>query len=197
VATDNREGGRIAARRLGELLKGKGKVAIIDDMPGSASTTDRVEGFREECRSKFPALEIVAVQFAMADRAKARTIAENFLSAYPDLAGIFANHENAAIGAALALAARENRSVRLVGFDASDQLVRYVRDGWIDSLVVQNPFRMGYEAVQAVAMHLSGSAPAKQIDTGSTLVRAADLDKPEVKELLSPDLRPWLDTAGR
>jgi ribose transport system substrate-binding protein len=192
IATDNREGGRIAARRLGAVLNGRGKVAIIDDMPGSASTGARVEGFLDECRSKFPGLQVLPVQFAMADRAKARQSAENLLTANTDLAGIFADHENAAIGAALALAGRGNRGVRLIGFDASEQLVGYLKDGWIDSLVVQNPFRMGYETVRALATKLSGGTPAPRIDTGSTLVLATELAKPEIKELIAPDLRQWL-----
>jgi ribose transport system substrate-binding protein len=195
VATDNREGGRLAARRMGEVLNGKGTVAIIDDMPGSASTTARVDGFKEECQAKFPSLEVLPVQFVMADRAKARAITENLLSAHPDLAGIFADHENAAIGAALALASRQNHNTRLVGFDSSEQLVRYLKEGWIDSLVVQNPFRMGYEAVHVLGLKLSGKSPEAKIDTGSTLVLAADLDKPEIKDLIAPDLRPWLDSS--
>lgn len=195
VATDNTESGRIAARRMGEALGGKGKVAVIDDMPGSASTSERVRGFEDECRSRFPQLQIVAVQFAMADRAKARGLMENLLTAHPDLAGVFADHENAAIGAALALAARQNRALRLVGFDSSDQLLGYLKEGWIDSLVVQNPFRMGYETVRALGMKLSGAAPPPRIDTGSTIILARDLDKPEIKELIAPDLSRWLGRA--
>jgi ribose transport system substrate-binding protein len=196
IATDNREGGRTAARRMGEALNGKGKVAVIDDMPGSASTGERVQGFEEECRTRFPGLEVLPVQFVMADRAKARQVAENLLTAHADLAGIFADHENAAIGAALALSSRQNRAVRLIGFDSSEQLVQYLREGWIDSLVVQNPFRMGYEATRALAVKISGGSPEARIDTGSTLVVAADLDKPQVKELISPDLRKWLEPAA-
>jgi ribose transport system substrate-binding protein len=192
VATDNKEGGRLAARRMGEKLQGKGKVAIIDDMPGSASTTARVDGFKEECQARFPGIEILPVQFVMADRAKARAVTENLLSAHPDLAGVFADHENAAIGAALALASRQNHDVRLVGFDSSEQLVHYMREGWIDSLVVQNPFRMGYEVVRVLGVKLSGKTPEKTIDTGSTLVTAANVDQPEVQALIAPDLKPWL-----
>jgi ribose transport system substrate-binding protein len=196
VATDNTEGGRVAARRLGSLISGKGAVAIIDDMPGSASTTARVNGFQEECRAKFPNLEVLPVQFVMADRAKARAVTENLLTAHPELAGIFADHENAAIGAALALSSRLNRGVRLVGFDSSDQLVGFLKEGWIDSLVVQNPFRMGYEAVRVLGLKLTGKTPEKQIDTGSTLILARDLEKPEIRELIAPDLKPWLGDGG-
>lgn len=170
VATDNREGGRTAARRLGTSLNGKGSVAIVDDMPGSASTTERVNGFQEEMRSKFPAIEVLPVQYVMADRAKARAVTENLLTAHADLAGLFADHENAAIGSALALSARGQRNVRLVGFDNSEQLRQYLNEGWIDSLVVQNPEKMGHEAVRVLAVKLNGGTPERVIDTGSTLL---------------------------
>jgi ribose transport system substrate-binding protein len=196
IATDNREGGRVAARRMGSVTGGNGKIAILDDMPGSASTTERVNGFREELATRFPAIEVLPVQFVMGDRAKARAVTENLLTAHPDLAGIFADHENAAVGAALALAARENRRVRLVGFDSSEQLVRFLEEGWIDSLVVQNPFRMGYETVRALAVKLNGKEPQKVIDTGSTLVVAPDLSKPKVRELLFPDVKKWLSASA-
>lgn len=192
VATDNREAGRMAARRMGAVLGGKGKVAILDDMPGSASTGARVEGFEAECAARFSAIVRLPVQFVMGDRAKARAVTENLLSAHPDLAGIFADHENATIGAALALRARENRGLRLAGFDSSEQLIENLRDGWIDSLVVQNPFRMGQETVRALGERLAGRTPARVLDTGSTLVLRESLEKPEVRELLMPDLKRWL-----
>jgi ribose transport system substrate-binding protein len=192
VATDNREGGRLAARRLIQVLNGKGKIAIISDMPGSASTTERVNGFEEECRRT--GLEVLPVQFVQADRAKARAVTENLLSAHADLSGIFADHENAAVGAALALSSRQNRDVRLVGFDSSQQLVTLLEDGWIDSLVVQNPFRMGYEAIRAVALNLAGETPAKETDTGSNVVTREDLKKPEIQNLLFPDVKKYLES---
>lgn len=192
VATDNREGGRVAARRLGSLVTGKGKVGIISDQPGSASTTARVEGFQEVMRTQFPGVQMLDVQFGMADRAKARAIAENMLSAHPDLAGLFVDHESSAAGAALAFRARRISSVKFVAFDASEQLVSGVRDGVIDSLVMQNPFRMGYESVRALANKLQGLPVTRQLDTGSTLVRREDLDKPEIHDLLFPDLSRYL-----
>lgn len=192
IATDNREAGRMAARRMGARLSGKVKVAVVSDMPGSASTTERVEGFQQELRARYPDFEMLPVQFVMADRARARAVTENLLSANAGLAGIFADHENAAIGCALALRARGNRQLCLVGFDSSDQLVDVLKEGWIDSLVVQNPFRMGYETVRALGLKLSGRVPDKSLDTGSTLVTAGDLEKPEVRALLKPDLATYL-----
>ena len=82
--------------------------------------------------------------------------------------------------------------VHFVGFDASDKLVGAVRAGEIDALVVQRPFEMGYLAVKTMVDHLRGQAVERRIDTGSTLVTKDNLDAPETKALVSPDLKTWL-----
>ncbi len=195
VATDNTEGGRMAARRLSEVLGGKGKVGVIGFMPGSASTMEREDGFQNEIRKSFPGIEIVGMQFGMADRAKAMAGTENILTAHPDLTGLFADNESSSSGAVQALKSRHSTSVKLVAFDASDQLIADLRDGVIDSLVVQNPFRMGYESTRAIGLKLAGQTPPAKIDSGATLVKREDLDKPEIKALLHPDIQQYLGTA--
>jgi ribose transport system substrate-binding protein len=191
VATDNRNGGRIAARRLAEVLEGKGKVLVVSDTPGSASTTERDIGFDEEIK-KSPGIQVLPVQFCYADRAKAMALVENHLAAHSDLAGIFADHENAASGTTLALRSRGKRTVKLVAFDVSEQLVADLKEGWIDSLLVQNPFKMGEEVVKALLAKIGGGTPAAETDTGITLVRAEMLEKPEIKQLLFPDIEKYL-----
>lgn len=195
VATDNVEGGRMAARRLGQILGGRGKVGIIGFMPGSASTMQREDGFQDEMKKRFPAVEIVGLQFGMANRAKAMAATENLLTAHPDLAGLFADNESSSSGTVQALKGRNARQVKLVAFDASEALIEDMRAGWIDSLVVQNPFRMGYESTRAVGLYLRGQQPPRHVDSGATLVTAADLTRPEIRQLLFPDLQRWL--AGR
>src|SRR5688572_21981025 len=61
AATDNRKGGNMAAERLGQLLGGKGKVMMLRYLEGSASTTDREDGFLEVMRSKFPGIELISI----------------------------------------------------------------------------------------------------------------------------------------
>lgn len=192
VATDNKEGGRIAARRLGELLGGKGKVALIGFMPGSGATMEREDGFKEELAAKFPGITLAAEQFGMADRAKAMAITENVLAAHRDLAGVFADNESSSSGAVQALKSRNARGVKMVAFDASEQLVQDVRDGWIDSLVVQDPFKMGYESTRAIALKLRGETPIATVDSGVRLVLRSEVDDPATKAFLFPDLKPWL-----
>ncbi len=197
VGTNNREGGAVAGRRMGAALKGKGLVAIITDSPGSASTSERDQGFIQELRRNFAGVRLLETQYCDSSRAKARSITENLLTAHGDLTGVFADHENATAGAALALKARGRKDVKLVGFDASELLTADMKDGWIDSLIVQNPFRMGYEAVRAIAAKLRGGSPAAETDTGVTLVGASDLERQDIRELLFPKSEQYLRSRKR
>jgi ribose transport system substrate-binding protein len=196
VATDNLEGGKVAARRLGEAIGGKGKVAVIGFMAGSQSTMERERGFEEEIKAKFPAIEVVALQFGMADRAKSMAVTENVLTAHPDLAGLFADNESSSAGAVQALKSRNRKNVKLVAFDCSEQLAADLRDGWIDSIVVQDPFRMGYDSTRMVALSLRGERPAPYVDTGVRLITRDQLDEPAVRAHLFPDLSPYLGTTA-
>ena len=188
VATDNRQGGRMAARKLAELLLEEGEVAIISFMPGSAATMEREEGFREEMTRRYPKIKIVQTAFGMADRAKARAATENILAAHPNLRGLFADNESSSAGAVLALKNRANTKVRMVAFDSNDQLVADLRDRNIDALVIQRPFVMGYESVKAIGRKLQGQKVVSRIDLSALLITRADLQRPDVIELLHPDL---------
>jgi ribose transport system substrate-binding protein len=161
-------------------------------MPGSASTMEREEGFLAETRKRFPQIEIVGVQFGMANRAKAMAVTENLLTAHSDLTGLYADNESSLAGAVQALKSRGARQVKLVGMDASEQLVADMRAGWIDSLVVQNPFRMGYESTRAIGLKLEGKPVPALVDSGATLVLRESLDTPEIQALVFPDIGKYL-----
>lgn len=187
VSTDNYLGGVQAARRMAEILSGNGDVAIVGVMPGGASTNRREEGFKETIAKEFPGLRIVAFQYGMSDRAKSLAVTEDILTAHPNLNGIFAPNESSSIGASQAVKMRgRGGKVKIVAFDASPSLVADLQEGIIDSLVVQNPYAMGYEGVRALCDRLAGKTPRRRIDTGVTLVTADNLADPEIQELLAP-----------
>ena len=79
--------------------------------------------------------------------------------------------------------------VKFVGFDASPNLVKGLRDGGIDGLVVQDPVHMGYLAVKTMVAHLKGQPVEKRIDTGVHVATKENMDTPEMKTLLEPDLQ--------
>jgi ribose transport system substrate-binding protein len=187
LATDNSEAGRMAARELARLVGAKGTVAMVMHAPGSGSTMDRERGFEDVMKTEFPQIQIVARQFGMSDRAKAMGAAENILTAHPDLNGIFASSEPSSIGTALALKSRNlSGKVKFVSFDSSDTLIEDLKGGTIDAMVVQDPFKMGFEAVKTLVDKLNGATPPKRIDLPARVVTKADLDKPDVHELLFP-----------
>ena len=186
VATDNVEAGRAAARAMIELTGGKGKVGIVMHAPGSASTMDREQGFTETLAAEAPGMQIVATQYGMSDRSKARAAAENILTAHPDLAAIFASSEPSSVGASLAIQGRELKDkVVLVAFDASDTMIEDLRSGAIDAMIVQDAYRMGFEAVKTLVDKLNGKTPPKRLDLHAARVQLKDLNEPEVKRLLN------------
>src|ERR1051326_3417232 len=89
VATDNYKAGQIGAERVGKLLGGKGVVAMVAVMPGSASTEAREKGFEEALHSKYPGIRIVDKRFGMAEVARSLLVSENILTAHPDLDALF------------------------------------------------------------------------------------------------------------
>ena len=193
VATDNYQGGVLGARQMAELLDGSGQVALVRMVPGSHSTNSRENGFKDTLAKEFPGIEVVAEDYCMADHAKALEIAENFLTAHPDLDGIFGSTEPATVGPARAIRGRNlSGRVRLVGFDYGDTIERDLEDGVVDAVVVQDPFRIGYIAVQTVVSRLNGDTPPKRIDTPIRVISAADLADPEVDAFLHPNLDRYL-----
>ncbi len=193
VATNNYGGGEIAARRVGQILGGKGTVAMVMNMPGSASTQEREKGFEDALAKEFPGIQIAARQFSMSDRAKAMSVAEDIMTANPKLDAIFASSEPSTVGAVQALKSRKLAgTVKLVGFDSSPTLLDDLKAGAIDALVVQDPFKIGYTGVQTVVAKLRGQTPEKKIDLQARVITAADLSQPDVKQLLNPDLDKYL-----
>ena len=189
VATDNRQGGRLAAERMSRLTGGKGRVLLLRYQEGSASTQEREAGFLEQLRATAPGIEIISSdQYAGPTRETAKRTSENLLNRYgADLQGIFTVNESSTIGMLLALQdiGRAGK-VRFLGFDASPLLLEAVRAGQLDGVVVQNPLRMGYLGVMTMVEHLRGKPVERRIDTGVMLVTTENLDSAATRQFLTP-----------
>jgi len=195
VATDNEKGGELAAVRLGTVLNGKGRVIMMRYQEGSASTMARESGFLAELGRKFPGITVVSSnQYGGPTTDAGFQTAERLLSTYRDVDGIFCPNESTASGMLLALAsAGLAGKIRFVGFDTSVKLVEGLRSGALDGLVVQNPFRMGETSVNLLIDTLNGTAVEKHVDTGATVVTKENMDQPDIKALLIPDLTKYLN----
>ena len=192
IATNNYEAGQDAARELAKLLNAKGTVGMIMHVPGSESTMDRERGFEDTLGKEFPNIHIVARLYGQSDRSKAMAAAENILTAHPNLDGIFASAEPSTVGTSQAIKSRGlSGKIKFVGFDTSQGLIEDLKAGVIDALIVQDPFRMGFDSVQKIVEKLQGKTPPKRIDVPTYVVEKQDLDKPEIKQLLSPESRAY------
>jgi len=192
IATDNYRAGQMAAERMGKILGGKGKVFVVAVQPGAASTEAREKGFEDAIHKGFPGLEIVDKRFGMAQIAQSLTVSENMLTAHPDAGGIFASNESSTMGAAQALRGRPGK-VKLVGFDWSPTLLDELRSGLIDSLVIQDPFKMGYESVLAAVSRLDGQRVQKDVDLAPRLIDKSNLEDPDIQAQLHPELKKYLN----
>ena len=195
VATDNYQGGVMAAKRLGGLLGGKGKIFLIRYQEGSASTMERERGFYEAVTKDFPGLTLlVQDQYAGATTETAYQLAENLIGRFPDVEGIFAPNESSTFGTLRAL--QESGlagKVRFVGFDSSPKLVQALKDKHIQGLVLQNPMKMGYMGVKFIVAHLRGDTIPKKVDTGVYLATPENMEDPEIHSLLEPEFSQYLE----
>jgi ribose transport system substrate-binding protein len=191
VATDNYHAGELAAEYLGNLLKGKGRVAILGVQPGAASTMEREQGFEDAIKKHFPAIQIVDKRYGWADFAKSLAVAENMLTAHGNLEGMFASNESSAVGATQALKGRKS-TTKLVGFDWSPTLIEDLRAGVIEALVVQDPFKMGYQAVKTAVEAIDGKPVEKMQNLPPLVVTRENLDDPLVQKQLNPPLDKYL-----
>jgi ribose transport system substrate-binding protein len=190
VATDNYGGGVMAARRLGKILDRRGNVAMIAVIPGGASTLEREQGFKDTLQKEFPELKLVAWQYGMSDRARSLAVTEDILTAHPNLDGVFASNESSTIGAVQAVKERGLAGkVKIVGFDSSPSLVDDLKAGIIDSVILQDPFQIGYQGLKSLLDNRAGRNPPRRIDLPPTLVTRDNLNDPKIQALLNPDLQ--------
>ncbi len=196
VATDNREGGRIAAHNLGKILDGKGNVILLRYAVGSNSTEEREEGFLEVMKKDFPAIKLLSTdQHAGATRDSAKRVAETLLNRYgTQVNGVFASNESAASGMLLALrdAGLAGGKVKFVAFDSGETLNAGLMAGDVQGFVVQNPLNMGFLGVKTIVAVLRGEKVPARIDTGVGFVTKENFNDPALADIVHPPLDKYL-----
>lgn len=206
VATDNFAAGKIAAKYLAEVFMARldsasfraghpvGRVILMRYLAGSASNTHRENGFLAGLAEYAPKVEILSSdQYSGVTTESAMQTAQKLLTQFPTVEAIFSPNAptTSAMLRALQLAKRTG-NVYLVGFDATEELLKSLKYGEIAGLVVQDPFRIGYLGVKTALAAKRKEKVEKRIDTGSRLILPSNLADPEVEALLHPDLMKWL-----
>lgn len=150
IGTNNYDGGYLAGEWTAENVEGE--VAIITGMLGNQCHTDRTNGYLEGVKSATDAGTVTLVgeiQPCNGDQGTAMGIAENLLTAYPDLKCIYVTNDTGALGAAAAVKAA-GRDVKVIGFDGSPDGAQSIVNGEMTATVAQTPGVMAEEGVTAL-----------------------------------------------
>jgi ribose transport system substrate-binding protein len=156
IASDNVQGGQMAGEYLVEEIGGSGQVAQLEGIAGTSAARDRGEGFQQAVDAA-SGIDIVATQTANFDRDEGFTVAQNIFQGNPDLAGVFAQNDEMALGAVEA--AREAgilQNLVIVGFDAVPDALEAIEAGDMAATIAQQPDLMGRESVEAAAALIDG-----------------------------------------
>jgi len=156
IGSDNYEGGKVAGEFLAKHLNGKGKVAVLEGIPGHETGDSRLRGFRDALKAT-PGIEIVASQTANWERDQGFNVFQNILQSHPDVQAVFACSDLMALGAVEAIAAaKKTGQIAVVGFDALSEARDAIRQGSMVATVAQSPAQMGAMAVENAVKLLKG-----------------------------------------
>lgn len=167
IASDNVAGARMATEYLMELVGEGAKVAELQGVPGASATIDRGAGFHQVADQS---LQVAASQTANFNRAEGMTVMENILQSDGTIKGVFAHNDEMALGAVEAVAA-SGKDIKIVGFDATDDAQKAVKDSKMAATVAQKPDKMGETAIGTAVKIMAGETVEKSIPVEVELIK--------------------------
>jgi len=172
IGSDNFEGGKLAAEYIIKKLSGKGKVAILEGIPGHETADARRDGFQKAI-DKAMGIEIAVSQVANSERDKGFNVFQNILQSHPEVQALFATNDMMALGAVEAIAAAgRTGEIIVVGFDAVDDARQAIQKGQMHGSIAQFPAEMGRLAVENAVRLINGENIPDYIPVKIELVTA-------------------------
>jgi ribose transport system substrate-binding protein len=183
VTSDNIGGGKIAADNLGQEIGGKGTVAVIDVNPGISTTDQRIQGFDQEMKAKYPGITVLSTQYDNDSSATAASQVAGDISAHPNLSGVFATNVLSAEGAATGVQhAGKTGKVKVATFDADPQQMTDLQKGVIQLAVAQSPYLEGQDGVQQAVNALTGKPVTANIGTPLVAITKQNMNTPTMQQ---------------
>lgn len=188
IASDNIEGGRIAARAMADAIGGEGAVYVSNVRPGISTTDQREAGFKLEMAENFPQITVLETQYNENDASTAASQFQAVLARQPDLAGVFGANLFSALGAANGVEAADmSDEITMIAFDAPTSIVQQLEDGVVDMAIAQHPAEIGYYGVVTAYAYLTGQSVPPQIGTGFTVITRDNVGDPEIQRFIYSD----------
>lgn len=183
VLNNEQMGGQLAARRMGKILHGRGEIAILGINQQLSSSTERFLSLESTLAQEFPQIHVVFRSLARQAIPDEQQVAERFLSKCHSIDGIIALSEISTRGAFYALTEfNRTKSIYLIGFDQT--ILAPIRIGDIDSVIIQNTYRMGESAMRTMDEELHGGAKQNYEVIPPLLVTRETIDTEAVREAL-------------
>jgi len=173
IGTDNQTAGFQAGKKMGELMKGQGKLVILQGGLAATNLNLRTQGFKEALTKTAPDIKLVDVVDTAGDFSVSTNKTEALLQTYPDLNAIFSvSAEGAPAAAAVLKQQGKAGKILLAGFDDLKDTLQGIKDGTVAFCLVQKTFNMGWLSVEALLDVYKGKALPKVTDTGVLFVTA-------------------------
>jgi ribose transport system substrate-binding protein len=185
ISSDDTAGGTLAARALGRLLGGRGRVYVSATWPDVATLARRESGFRAEIARQFPDIQVLPTQYTNMDPARAASQLHDMLNQAPDLSGIFCINPGAAVGTTNALKqAGRSGVVKVAVIDGTEQMVAALKAGQLDLIVSQHPAEIGWLGTMLGFGIATGQSIPARIDTGFTVMDRNNIDDPGMRRFI-------------
>jgi len=182
ITSDNVGGGKLAADQLAKQIGGKGTVAVIDVNPGISTTDQRIQGFAQEIKAKYPGITVLSTQYDNDSSATAASQAASDISAHPNLSGVFATNVLSAEGAATGVKhAGKSGAVKVATFDADPQQMNDLKNNVIQVAIAQSPYLEGQDGVEQAVNSLTGKPVTDNVGTPLTAITQKNMNSPSIK----------------
>lgn len=194
IGTDNYAAGQMAARAALERVSGPLRVGIVNYDVSSANGQEREDGAVAALEQSGRA-EVVSVINTLAEATHAQVDTTALLTQHPEINVLIAFNEPTSVGAGWAVDQLGLAdTVFLVGFDSNVATVDGLQEGWVDALIVQNPYAMGYLGVESAYKLLTGQGAVleRTVDTSTRIVDRKNLfTMDSQKALFAFEQRPY------
>jgi len=177
ITSNNEKGGQLAGEYLAKRLNGRGYVLLLEGKRDSMTGEKRKSGCLSAL-SHYSCIRTLTSAPGEFNRTRAFEIARNSLREHPEINGVFAFNDLMALGVSDAMAVNKIKNLVIVGFDATEEGIKAVKEGRIDATVTQSPYTIGKSGVESALKLMNGEKVEQRIYTNTELVTREKLQLP-------------------
>lgn len=186
IGTDNVDAGRKLGESLVDVMGENCRIGVMSFVKGAATADQRQKGLFDEIR-KYEGIELVSTLYCNSEESLAQSLAKDFVKENPNVDAIVCLNAYGTVGTAYAIEKLGLKGeVKIIGFDSTPEEISFVENDIIQSLVIQNPFNMGYLGVKYALDALNGKKVPKNVNTGSKVINIENMYLPENQKLVFP-----------